>query len=261
MTDSPSMATPDVDRLIGEVDGSAARLAATLSGLTEAACRAPSALAPWTRGQVLAHIAGGADAYVWLLRLARTGSAPGPRQDAAALAETAERTAALPVDALADRTRRALDLVVAEAREMPAARWDVLVAALAGWRHPAWYTLLRCLRELEHHHVDLGLGYGTLDWPTSYVSWALDETLTTLRAQGHPVARVEAVDLGRHWAPAPEGPSIAGPGHLLLGWLSGRTPAAGLVSDRPTETLPPLPRWPQPPSPGWGRTDDVLGLA
>ncbi|MCZ0990562.1 maleylpyruvate isomerase N-terminal domain-containing protein [Streptomyces diastatochromogenes] len=136
MTDSPSMPTPDVDRLRGEVERSAARLAATLSGLTEAECRAPGALAPWTRGQVLAHIAGSADAYVWLLRLARTGSAPGPRQDAAALAETAERTAALPVDALADRTRRALDLVVAEAREMPAARWDVLVAALAGWRHP-----------------------------------------------------------------------------------------------------------------------------
>ncbi|MFG2125581.1 maleylpyruvate isomerase family mycothiol-dependent enzyme [Streptomyces sp. NPDC048710] len=259
MNVSPATGAAAFDALIDDVVRSVGRLAQTMDGLTDAEYRASSGLAPWTRGQVLAHIAGGADAYVWLLRLARTGSAPGPRQDAAALAETAERTAALPADALADRTRRALDLVVAEAREMPAAKWDTLVAALAGWRHPAWYTLLRCQREVEHHHVDLGLGYGTADWPTSYVSWALDETLAALQTQGPPLSRVEAVDLGRRWPLSPEGPSVAGPGHLLLGWLSGRTPATGLVCDGPAETLPPPPRWPQPPTPGWGRTDDVLG--
>ncbi|MFF7128708.1 maleylpyruvate isomerase family mycothiol-dependent enzyme [Streptomyces sp. NPDC008240] len=258
MNVSPAMGAAGVDALIDGVVRSAARLTQTVDGLGDAEYRAPSGLAPWSRGQVLAHIAGGADAYVWLLRLARTGSAPGPRQDAAALAEAAGRTAALPAGALADRTLRALDLVVAEAREMPAARWDTLVSALAGWRHPAWYTLLRCQRELEHHHLDLGLGYGTADWPTSYVSWALDETLAALQTQGHPLSRVEAVDLGRRWCLSPGGPSVAGPGHLLLGWLSGRTPATGLVLDGPA-TLPAPPRWPQPPTPGWGRTDEVPG--
>lgn len=47
---------------------------------------------------------------------------------------------------------------------MPAERWNTLVSALAGWRHPAWFTLHCCRRELETHHVDLNLGYTTACW-------------------------------------------------------------------------------------------------
>ncbi|MGW5460186.1 hypothetical protein [Streptomyces sp. NPDC003996] len=41
---------------------------------------------------------------------------------------------------------------------------------------------------------------------------ALDNTLTTLSSQSFPLASVAAVDLGRRWSMAPEGPSVAGPG-------------------------------------------------
>lgn len=197
-----------------------------------------------------------ADAYVWLLRLARTGTEPGPRADAATLARAVEESAALPAAELVSEVRGFLARFAAETRDMPATAWGGMVTALAGWRHPAWFTLRRCLRELETHHLDLDVGYRTTDWPATYVSWALDDTLATLKAQDFAVSSVEAVDLGRSWKVGTDGPAITGPGHALLGWLSGRTSAAGLVSDQPPTALPRLPAWPQPPSPGWGRAGE-----
>lgn len=132
---------------------------------------------------------------------------------------------------------------------MPVERWDTLVTALAGWQHPAWYTLHRCWRELETHHVDLNVGYRPSDWPTAYVTWALDDTLPALAARDFPLSRVDAPDLGRCWTLSPTGATLTGPGHALLGWLSGRATDAPLTSsDRP---LPDPPSWPLPPAPAW----------
>lgn len=232
------------------------RLVRGAAGLSDAALRAPSGLPGWTRGHVLAHVVHSVDAYVWLLGLAHTDREPGPRADAATLSAAVERDAALGADGLVARLRESLDRFAERARAMPAPAWERLVPALAGWRHPAWYLLLRCLREVETHHLDLDIGHGTEHWPDRYVAWALDDTLTTLRAQRFPLASVEAVDLGRRWSVATDGPSVAGAGHQVLGWLSGRVPSGALTSDRPSQFLPHPPAWPQPPLPGWGRVGD-----
>ncbi|MEU3032590.1 maleylpyruvate isomerase family mycothiol-dependent enzyme [Streptomyces incarnatus] len=235
--------------VIGDVVRSAGRLTAAAAGLSGTAVRAPSGLPDRTRGQVLAHVAYSADAYTWMLELARTGREPGPRPDPARVA----RDAVLPAGPLAERLRESLGRFTDGARALPAPAWERLVPALAGWRHPAWYLLLRALRELETHHLDLGTGYGTERWPDRYVRWALDDTLTTLGARRFPLAAVTAVDLGRRWPVSAEGPELSGEGHRLLGWLTGRLPAAG---PRLPPALPtPLP-WPQPPLPGWGRLGD-----
>ncbi|MEU8967889.1 maleylpyruvate isomerase family mycothiol-dependent enzyme [Streptomyces monashensis] len=269
------------DDPLGLVARSADRLVRSAGALSDAALRAPSELPGWTRGHVLAHVAHSADAYVRLLGLARTGREPGPRADRAALAAALERDAALPAGRLTALLRESLDRFTAQARTMPAPAWDHLVAALAGWRHPARYLLLRCLRELETHHLDIGTGYGTEQWPGAYVSWALDDTLGTLRAQGFALASVEAVDLGRRWTLAAQGPSVTAAGHRILGWLTGRLPAEALATDPlpadalptdappadalmadapiarvPAHLLPRPPAWPQPPLPGWGRVGD-----
>ncbi|MGC0328675.1 maleylpyruvate isomerase [Streptomyces sp. SAI-170] len=244
MSSSPS---PDVPVLLDDVVRSAERLCATAARLDETRLRAPSRLTGWTRADVLAHVARSADAYVRLLDAARTGGTTA-RADAAALAEAQDKAAALPADALAGDLRASLDRFTGRARAMPGPAWDAMVTALAGWPHPAWFTLVRCLRELETHHVDLGTGYGTSDWPTSYVTWALGDTLAALAGRGFPLASVEAVDLGRIWTLSPHGPDLAAPGHVLLGWLSGRTRAADLGVSGP---LPEPPKWPLPPMPGW----------
>ncbi len=225
--------------------------------------REPAALPGWTRANVIAHVGCAADAYLWLLAVARTGVEPGPRPSADALARAVEDGAARPAAELVAGLRARLGRLLEDAESMPEDRWDTLVTALAGWRHPAWYTLHRCWRELETHHLDLDLGYRTSDWPARYVSWALDDTLAALAAREFPVGRVEAVDLGRSWTVSATGPDLTGEGHALLGWLSGRTPAAQLTAAQLTVTqlitaqpaearpLPGPPTWPLPPAPGW----------
>ncbi|MBT2506908.1 maleylpyruvate isomerase family mycothiol-dependent enzyme [Streptomyces sp. ISL-98] len=235
----------DLSHVISEISRSGARFAATL---TDTELRSPSMLPGWTRGHVAAHVARSADACVWLLAVARTGAEPAPRAGTEALARAVEADAARPAAALVADVRASLARLVEDAESMPAEAWDTLVTALAGWRHPAWYTLYRCWRELETHHVDLNAGYSTADWPTAYVAWALDDTLATLSAHNFPIARIEAVDLARSWNPSPTGPTISAHGHTLLGWLSGRTPNATLTTDGP---VPNPPNWPLPPAPGW----------
>ncbi|GAA1985737.1 maleylpyruvate isomerase family mycothiol-dependent enzyme [Kitasatospora viridis] len=230
----------DIDR----IRAAATRFDAALAGLTDADARADSALAGWSRGHVITHVARSADVYRWLLALARTGSEPGPRADGPALARALAEGAGRPAAELVADLRGSTERLFAEAELMPADRWDTPVTALAGWQHPAWFTLRRCWRELETHRLDLALGPTTADWPADYVAWALDETAPALTARAFPVARIEATDLGRSWELHGEGPVIAAPGHLLLGWLAGRTVPDG--------RWPTPPAWPQPPAPGWG---------
>ncbi|WP_328908142.1 maleylpyruvate isomerase family mycothiol-dependent enzyme [Streptomyces sp. NBC_00234] len=215
--------------IIEEVTRSGARITATLDALTDLEMRAPSTLAGWTCGHVITHLARSIDAYGWLLAVARTGIEPAPRTDAKSLARTVREGADL---------RSRLAHLAEDATSMPVERWDTLVTALAGWRHPAWYTLHRCWRELETHHVDLNAGYRTTDWPSTYVTWALDDTITALAALDFPVARVKALDIGRSWTLSPTGPNITGSGHALLGWLSGRALDPPLTSDRPLPVPP-----------------------
>ncbi|MFE1290292.1 maleylpyruvate isomerase family mycothiol-dependent enzyme [Streptomyces sp. NPDC058751] len=248
VTETTDITLADIDRLLGEIRRSVTRVEAGLESLTLPQARGASALPGWSRGHVITHLARGADVYRWLLTLARTGREPGPRADTTALdralREGAERSADELVTDLSGSFARLLD----EAEAMPAERWSVLVTALVGWRHPAWFTLQRCRRELETHHVDLDLGYTAADWPSDYVAWALDDTVAALTAHGFPVARVRATDLDRAWTLAPTGPTVTGTGHSVLAWLAGRGTDTRLRSDAP---LPPPPRWPLPPAPGW----------
>ncbi|MGV9629053.1 maleylpyruvate isomerase family mycothiol-dependent enzyme [Streptomyces sp. NPDC003487] len=249
MTDTTAPDHPDTGQLVARVRESAARLTLSLGALTDARARRPSTLPGWSRAHVLTHLARSADAYVWLLSLARTGREPGPRADAAALDRALRAGAGRDAAALAADLRNSLDRLFDAAAALPAHRWPTLVSALAGWRHPAWFTLYRAWRELETHHVDLDLGYSPADWPPDYVTWALEQTVAALSARDFPVAHLHATDLGHSWALAPAGPAVAGPGHALLAWLSGRSPGTDLRSDG---SLPVPPPWPLPPVPGWG---------
>ena len=69
----------------------------------------------------------------------------------------------------------------------------------------------RRLREIEVHHVDLGMGYQATDWPDAYVRWDLPAALT-----GVPRRLAGEKDA-----------------HRLLGWLTGRAPTPDGVELRP----------------------------
>ncbi|WP_042373887.1 maleylpyruvate isomerase family mycothiol-dependent enzyme [Streptacidiphilus neutrinimicus] len=210
---------------IEDVRASADRLLSTVEELDEEALREPSALPNWTRADVLDHLTGAAHAYIRLLALARGTEQPPPRPDG---------------------LRASLDQLLTDAAAMPAESWETTVTALAGWRHPAWFTLNRCQRELETHHLDLDLGYALADWPAGYVRWALTDTIASLTARSFPVAKLTATDLNQSWPLSPTGPAVVAPAPTLLAWLAGRTPLST------TDPLPTPPPWPLPPTPGWG---------
>ncbi|TDC56478.1 maleylpyruvate isomerase family mycothiol-dependent enzyme [Actinomadura sp. KC345] len=245
----------DWREVIDELDSGVDRIIGTLSKLGEQDLRAPSALPGWSRGHVATHIARNADSLWNLLEWARTGVRipQYPSLDArnAALEEGAGRDR----DALAEDVRATGGRFAEQARSLPEGAWGAPVEAMAGWRHPAWYTLYRRWNEVEAHHVDLAAGYGPADWPEPYVRWSLGSTLADLAAlpealrgelSGLRITATdsgESADLGR----APGGPEASGSGRALLGWLSGRTDGAG-VSIRPDGRLPEPPPWPHRPA-------------
>jgi len=179
-----------------------ARLAARVELITDDEARSPSQLPGWTVAHVLAHLARNADGHVRRLEGALQGKdvpryPGGPAQRDGDIDDGARRSA---TDIVADlgAAQRQLELV-----------WDDSVAA--GWPHPellggdVWPTTaspVRRLREVEIHHVDLGLGYEPSDWPEEYVTWELPMILATVPA------RVNRTDDVRD----------------LVAWLAGRRP-------------------------------------
>jgi maleylpyruvate isomerase len=151
-------------------------------------------------GHVLTHLARNADAHSRRLEGALRGDdvpkyAGGAEQRAAEIDEGADR----PVEVIIE------DLASSQARLE--ALFDR--SAAAGWpngdlRGDASYGPRGCpahrLREVEMHHVDLGIGYEPHDWPADYVAWDLGVLLGTV------VERLPALDDQR----------------LLMAWLAGR---------------------------------------
>ncbi len=146
-----------------QVDDATQRMLKTASTLSDEEVRQPSLLPGWTRGHVLAHLAGNADALRNLLIWARTEvTTPAYASQQArdeAIEAGAGRTAA---ELLADMTRTA-EAFRAEAATLDARAWEVPVHLLDGQEFPAAMVLTRRLVEVELHHTDLGSGYRRAD--------------------------------------------------------------------------------------------------
>lgn len=156
------------------------RLIATASKIDDDTARRPSALADWTVGHVLTHIARNADGHARRAEGALRGEDI-PRYAGG----SAERDAAIEAGA----TRPAADLIadVTDSARRLEATWSRCMEAgwpnahfLADDKFPITGGPLRRLREVEVHHVDLDLGYTPADWPDFYVDWELPHTLKRL---------------------------------------------------------------------------------
>jgi len=178
------------------------RLLATVVTIDDASVARPSRLPGWTIGHVLTHIARNADGHTRRLEGALNGIEV-PRYPGG----PAERDR--DIQAGAARTARQLYEDVDESAKRLEATWER--SAAAGWpnaqllatdRFPTTGSPVRRLREVEVHHVDLGLGYEVTDWPDEYVEWELPVALERL-----PKRLANDKDANR-----------------LLGWLTGRSP-------------------------------------
>lgn len=188
------------------------RLLGSLAGLDDATARSASLLPGWSVGHVLTHLARNADGMVHLVDWADTGveSPMYPSVEArnADIDQGAGRPAAelvADVSGSAERLAAAfdrfhafgdpqLDRLVLFGAPRPGAVPDV----------PAYSIPSARIRELEIHHVDLGLpSYTPLDWPDEFVErtlLAIHSASGPVDVLGHP-AEVLAWRLGRGAGP------------------------------------------------------------
>lgn len=215
----------------------ALRLRGLLDGLTDDAARAPSALPGWTRGHVLSHVEGVAQALARQARYALRGrtvevyDGGRPARDAA-------------IEAGHGRSAAELAAAVGDALDEAAASWGAVGAG--DWRRPVSYrdgTVLTAglawWRELEIHTADAQLGSGPDSWPPQLCVHLVD--FLAVRVPYGTELRLTAVDADRSWTLG-RGEPVAVGGRLtdLAAWLAGRAPQQQLTGD----PLPELGSWP-----------------
>lgn len=155
------------------------RLLLRVAGLDDGAMRAPSRLPGWSVGHVLTHLARNADAHSRRLAGALRGEdVPKYRDGQEQRSQEIEKGAG-----------RAAAEIIADLHASQAAFEELLdQCGEASWPNGHFlgggdYGAAGCpahrLREVEMHHVDIGLGYSPLDWPEEYVAWDLPVLLAS----------------------------------------------------------------------------------
>ena len=206
-----------------------ALLLATVESMSAADLAAPSALPDWTRGHVLAHIAGNAEG---LGRRARSVGDDVPR----AMYESPE-TRGSDIDWRARRSvaqhREALAATHADfafdVAGIPAERADEEMEVRLTLRVKVGDLPLLRLQEVSIHHSDLGMpGYDWSHWPPELVAWALPRVPASFAARDDfPVGWVEAD--GVRFVVGPDATTgVSGSATEILAWLIGRAPGDGL---------------------------------
>jgi maleylpyruvate isomerase len=141
--------------------------------------RAPSLLPGWTRADVLAHLARGADAMRSLLAGARAGQQrpvhTGAREREAAAAQA-------PKDLMADLAASAMALRTV-IRQLPDQAWSFRLKIAGAEPFPAAGLVTRRLVEVELHHCDLGIGYDASSWPPGFTEMQLPEPMRSQRQE------------------------------------------------------------------------------
>jgi maleylpyruvate isomerase len=199
------------DRAVDLCLAAHARLVGSTAGLTDAQMRQPSRLPGWAVGHVLTHLARNADGHARRLGGALRGEDlaryPGGGAQRDAEIEQGVRRPAAEILADLAASQKDLEAVFAASSE---AGWpnSHLLGADA---YPTTGCPSRRLREVEMHHVDLGLGYEPSDWPEEYVAWDLPILLA-----GVP-DRLRSPDDRR----------------VLMAWVAGRRPSLGDVDLEP----------------------------
>jgi maleylpyruvate isomerase len=157
------------------------RLAERVETIDDVVMRRPSRLPDWTIGHVLTHVARNADSFVRVLEAAGEGRSVaqypgGLAQRSGEIESGAQRSSAAIVNDLRSTSER-LDKALADASP---ATWRGSWTAGKGMTFTCAELPWRRLREVEFHHVDLGLGYEIADWPDEFVDAALRDSLQHL---------------------------------------------------------------------------------
>jgi maleylpyruvate isomerase len=238
----------------------------TVADLTDEQAAAQSRLPGWTRAEVLTHLARNADGVRGIAEAAARGEVgtqyPGGAEQRGA--EIAAGRGAGAAALLAD-LRRSCDALMEAWHHLGDDAWERPGRSLNGERTQRNWIWSRW-REVEVHHLDLGLGYSPAEWPVGFVTRGLDDAFADLPARSKrnrlPIDadfRIEATDHDRAWSVRVRDPvvvverddhavaaadgTVTGWGCDVLAWLYGRDPSgAGLTASGDLSGLR-LPEW------------------
>jgi maleylpyruvate isomerase len=206
-----------IERDIAGATAAHRQLEAAIRGLTDDVARSASLLPGWSVGHVLTHLARNADSHVRMIDGASRGEV-WEQYVGGAAGRTAE------IDAGADRPAADLVADVYAANAALEASWTA--ADEITWAGQGMGTIagpiaiddlpFRRWREVEVHHVDLGLGHGVADWSSEYVRLELVRQTRTW-ASRRPMGLTDLPAAALHLAP-----------HDRLAWLIGRLEVPGL---------------------------------
>ncbi|WP_344475711.1 maleylpyruvate isomerase N-terminal domain-containing protein [Nonomuraea monospora] len=211
--------------LQAELAAATNQLLATAASLSDADVAAPSLLPGWTRGHVLTHLARNADSYVNLLTWAKTGIRTPQYISYEARAAEIEATARRPAARLLADVEDGAARFAAAVRDLPEHAWRAPVQGMRPPPHPAWYVLVRRLREVGFHHVDLAAGFGPANWPASFVRRELHDCLRTWPPDHATIGEIVILDR------TPSGP---GTGALSHGGAAAHSTRPGASSSAGT---------------------------
>ncbi|MGD0984038.1 MAG: maleylpyruvate isomerase N-terminal domain-containing protein [Acidimicrobiales bacterium] len=155
-----------------------ARLLSALAAIDDLDVTRPSLLPDWTVAHVLTHLARNADSFVRILRAA-SEDAQVPQYPGGAAGRKLE------IEEGVKRAGQAIleDLAASAARldatwdEVPEAVWQRQGLRADGSPLPCRILPISRWREVEVHHLDLGLGYAVSDWPAEFVKIDLPHAL------------------------------------------------------------------------------------
>ena len=211
-------------------------LGTALGRLTDEEFDAPSLLPDWSRAQVLAHVAGNADALVNLLQWARTGTETPMYPSVEAREAQMAELSALPPGQLRVAVLAATQRLADAAAALPAEAWSAQVRTFSGRTVPAaevpW---MRC-REVWVHAVDLVAGIEFSDIPDDVLAALVDDVFRMWDARDVvPDVAVFAGD--REWGTGAL--AVAGSLPAVTAWLTGRSAGEELQADGPLPALAP----------------------
>jgi maleylpyruvate isomerase len=160
----PRLQVPTRD--IDGIKDADAKLLDTIRALDDDAVRRPSLLPNWSVGHVLTHIARNGDSVVRRLNGCAQDEIvdqyEGGAEGRADEIEAGAARSAAELIADVEATNAAVQAAIAA---MPDDAWDRLSRSVDGGLNPATKLLFSRWREIEVHHVDLGLGYEPGQWP------------------------------------------------------------------------------------------------
>lgn len=170
MNDEPGVIEEEIELAISGSREATGRLFATLEQIDDSVAIRPSLLPGWSVAHVLTHLARNADSFVRVLTAAAEGrearqypaGSAGRNQD---IEDGSKRPAAEIIDDVRASSVR-LDATWSDLGDDV---WQRHGLRIDGSPLPCRVLPAGRWRELELHHLDLGLGYAISDWPGEFV--------------------------------------------------------------------------------------------